>query len=143
MKRIIYILATLAATVTLWSCGPDVDERMVAMDSFMDAQEAAGLYRDSKVEFAFDETKHQAFISTSKLTYRIMNDSADKYLQFVLSEKPEVGKTLNVEAKSYGFGLSSNTTYKNMTVSKIENNFCHLRSSAEAGYVGIIIGWIE
>ncbi len=143
MKRIIYILATLAAAVTLSSCGPDVDERMVAMDSFMDAQEVPGLYRDSKVEFAFDEAKHQAYISTSKLTYRIMDESADKYLQFVLSEKPEVGKSVDVEAKSYGFGLSSNTTYKSMTVDKIENGFCYLRSSADAGYVGIIIGWVE
>lgn len=143
MKRIIYILATLAAAVTITACGPKEDERMTAMDSFMDSQGVPGLYRDSKVEYAFDEAKNQAYLSQSDLIYCIMNDNGDKYLQFKLSDTPVVGQRVDVEAKSFGFGLSSNTTYKNLTVDKIENNLCHLRSSAEAGYVGIIIAWVE
>jgi hypothetical protein len=143
MKRIIYILTALAAAVVMGACGPKVDEQMVAMDNFMDAQDAPGIYRDSKVEYAFDEEKNQAFFSKSLRTFRIMNDNADKYIQFKLSADPVVGQTVDVEAKSYGFGLASNTTYKGLMVDKIENNLCYLRSSAEGGYVGIIIAWIE
>lgn len=142
MKRIIYILTALAAVV-MSACGPKVDEQMVAMDSFMDAQDVPGLYRDSKVEYAFDEAKNQAFFSKAQRTYRIMNDSGDKYIQFQLSADPVEGQTVDVVAKSYGLGLSSNTTYQGLRVDKIEGNLCYLRSSAEGGYVGIIIAWIE
>ncbi len=143
MKRILYIFCALAAAVVMSACGPKEDEQMTAMDNFMDAQNLPGLYRDSKVEFAFNEESHQAFFSKSQRTYRIMNDSADKYLQFQLSADPVEGQTVDVVAKSYGFGLSSNTTYKSLRVDKIENNLCYLRSSAEGGYVGIIIAWVE
>ena len=143
MKRIINIIAALTAAVVMSACGPKEDEQMVAMDGFMDTQEHPGLYRDSKVEFAFDEDNHQAFFSKDQRTFRIMNESADKYLQLQLSADPVVGNTVDVVAKSYGFGLSSNMTYKGLRVDKIENNLCYLRSSAEGGYVGIIIAWIE
>ena len=72
-----------------------------------------------------------------------MNEAGDKYLQFTLSEAPVVGQTVDVVAKSTGFGLSSNTTYNGLKVEKIENNLCYLRSSAEGGYIGIIIAWKE
>lgn len=143
MKRIIHIFVAIAAAVAMSACGPKEDEQMVAMDSFMSSQDAPGLYRDSKVEFAFDENKHQAFFSKSQRVFRIMNDSGDKYLEFTLSADPVVGQSVNVVAKSYGLGLSSNTTYNNLRVDKLENNHCYLRSSAEGGYVGIIIAWIE
>lgn len=144
MKRIIYILTALAAAVVMSACGPKEDPQMVAMDSFMEAQMGVpGLYRDSKVEFAYNENDHQLFFSKSQRIFRIMNTNSDKYLQFQLSADPVEGQTVDVVAKSYGFGLSSNTTYKALIVEKLENNECHLRSTAEGGYVGIIINWIE
>lgn len=143
MKRIIYILTTIAAAVALTACGPKEDERMIAMDGFMDAQDATGLYVDSKVEYAFNKATNQASFSRADRTYCIMNDAGDKFLQFTLSADPVVGQTVDVEATSRGLGLSSKTTYKGMIVDKIENNLCHLRSTAEGGYVGIIIAWID
>jgi len=142
MKRIIKI-ATLVFAVVLSSCGPKEDEKMVAMDGFMEQQNLPGLYRDSKVEYAFNEQTDQCYINTSKCIFRIMNEAGDKYLQFTLSEAPVEGQTVDVVAKSTGFGLSSNTTYNGLKVEKIENNLCYLRSSAEGGYIGIIIAWKE
>lgn len=141
MKRIIYILALLAATA-ITSC-VQTDEKMVAMDNFMNAQDVPGLYRESKAEYAYDQAKNQCFINTSKLTFAIMNDDGSKYLQFKLSTEPVVGQSVDVEANSFGFGLSSKTSYKNMMVKKIENDLCYLQSDAAGGYVGIIIGWKE
>lgn len=142
MKRLIYIFTALLA-LSITACGPEIDEQMVAMDSFMSSQDTPGLYRQSEVEFALDESKYQCYLSPSKLTYRMMDEGGDKYLEFILSKAPVVGETLDVVAKSYGLGLSSNTTYKNLKVEKIENNRCTLRSDAEGGYVGIILGWLE
>ena len=64
MKRIIKI-ATLVFAVILSSCGPKEDEKMVAMDGFMEQQNLPGLYRDSKVEYAFNEQTDQCYINTS------------------------------------------------------------------------------
>lgn len=142
MKRIIKI-AALVCAVVLSSCGPQEDEKMVAMDSFMEQQNVPGLYRDSKVEYAYNEQTDQCYINTSKRTFRIMNEAGDKYLQFTLSDAPVEGQSVDVVAKSSGFGLSSNTTYTGLKVEKLENNLCHLRSNAEGGYIGIIIAWKE
>lgn len=142
MKRIIYIIAALTAAL-MTACGPKEDPIMNAMDTFMDNQTTPGIYRESKVEYAFDIDKDQGYFSKSERIYRIMNENADKYVQFELSDVPVVGQTVNVVTKSFGLGLSSNATYKSLTVDKIENNLCYLRSSAESGYVGIIIVWME
>ncbi len=141
MKRIIYILALLTIT-TLTSCLGG-DPTMDAMDKFMNAQNVPGLYRESAAEFAYDQAKHQCYINTSKLTFAILNDDGSKYVQFTLSEAPVVGQTVDVASKSFGLGLSSNTSYKGLKVDKIENDLCYLRSDAAGGYVGIIIGWKE
>lgn len=144
MKRIIYIFATLL-TLSLIACNPTPkeDEVMVSMDNFMDSQDTPGLYRKSAAEYALNRTSDQCYLNLSKLTFRIMDEGGDKYLQFTLSKAPVVGESLDVVATSYGLGLSSNTTYKDLRVDKIENNLCYLRSTAEGGYVGIIVGWIE
>ncbi len=141
MKRILYIFALLAIT-TLTSCLGG-DPKMEEMDNFMSAQNVPGIYRESVAEFAYDQSKNQCYINTSKLTFAILNDDGSKYLQLVLSKAPVVGESLDVEAKSYGLGLSSSTSYKNLRVDKIENDLCYLRSDATGGYVGIIIGWKE
>lgn len=142
MKRIIYIIAALTAAL-MTACGPKEDPIMNAMDTFMDNQTTPGIYRESKVEYAFDIDKDQGYFNKSERIYRIMNENADKYVQFELSDVPVVGQTVDVVTKSFGLGLSSNATYKHLTVDKIENNLCYLRSSAESGYVGIIIVWME
>lgn len=141
MKRIFNILALLALTLTTSCFG---DKTMDQMDAFMDAQNVPGIYRESNTEFAYDQNSHQCYINTSKLTFSILNDDGTKYLQLILSQAPVVGEVVSeVTAKSYGFGLSSQTIYKDMRVDKIENNLCYLRSDASGGYVGIILGWIE
>lgn len=127
---------------TLASCNPK-DEQMIAMDNFMSTQEAPGIYRDSQVEFTYDENLHQCYLNTSKLTFRIMDEGGDKYLQFTLSKAPVKGESVDVVATSYGLGLSATTTYKNLKVDKLEDDLCYLRSDAAGGYVGIIIGWME
>lgn len=142
MKRLIYIFTALLA-LTFTACGPDVDETMVAMDNFMNTQDTPGIYRQSATEFALDENKHQCYLNPAKRLYRIMDEGGDKYLELTLSKDPVVGEMVDVVAKSYGLGLSSKTTYKNLKVEKIENNRCTLRSDAEGGYVGIILGWLE
>lgn len=142
MKRIIYIFIALAATAMTACNNPKIDEDLVAMESFMDNQEVPGLYRKSKVEFAFDESKHQCCLNPSQLTYRIMDEGGDKFLQFKLSATPVEGEKVDVEATSYGLGLSSSASYKNLTVDRIENNRCYLLSDANGGYIGIIIDWI-
>lgn len=141
MKRIIYIIATLVA-VALTACGPKGDETMDAMNEFMENQELPGIYRKSTTEFVLDESKHQCYLSPNHLTFRIMDEGGDKYLQFTLSKAPVLGEYLDIETTSYGFGLSSSTTYTNLKVEKLEGNRCTLRSDAEGGYIGIIIDWI-
>ncbi len=143
MKRLIYIFAALIS-LTLASCqGPEVDEKMVAMDGFMETQEVPGLYRESQVEYAYDESRNQCYLNISKLTYRIMDEGGDKYLQFTLSKAPVVGENLDVVVTSYGIvGVSATTTYKNLAVKELADNRCVLRSDATGGYVGIIIDWI-
>ena len=140
MKRIIYIVALLAIA-TLTSCFGD--KTMENMDNFMSAQNVPGIYRQSTTEFSYDQSKHQCYINTSKLTFAILNDDGSKYLQLTFSAAPVVGELVDVEAKSYGLGLSASTSYKGLRVDKIENDLCYLRSDAEGGYVGIILGWKE
>lgn len=142
MKRIIYLFAA-ALALTLAACGPKEDPLMVEMDNYMDSQNLPGLYIKSAVEYNFNENTDQCYFSKSNRTFRIMDATGDKYLQFVLSADPVEGQTVDVVTKSYGFGLASNTTYKAMMVEKIENDLCYLRSDAEGGYVGIIIYWID
>lgn len=142
MKRIVYIFATLVALSLVACGGPKEDEVMINMNNFMEMQNTPGLYRKSQVEYALNKESDQCYLNPSQLIFRIMDESGSKYLQLQLSKAPVVGEMVDVEAKSYGLGLSSSTTYKDLTVEKIENNLCTLRSSAEGGYVGIIIPWI-
>lgn len=142
MKRILYFLAA-ALTLTMVACGPKEDPTMKAMDTFMDAQSLPGLYTKSVVDYAFNEDSDQCYFSKSSRTFRIMDATGDKYLQFTLSADPVEGQTVDVVAKSYGLGLSSNTNYNGLMVNKIENDLCYLRSDADGGYVGIIIYWID
>lgn len=141
MKRIIYILAALAVA-TLTACGPKEDEKMIAMDNFMDTQNLPGLYRNSEAEYAFNKSTDQCYLNPELLIFRIMDEGGDKYIQFNLSKAPVVGESVDVEVKTYGMGLS-NTSHKNLKVDKMEDNLCYLRSDAEGGYVGIILHWIE
>lgn len=140
MKRILYIFAFAALALTTSCFG---DKQMDAMNTFMDAQNVPGIYRDSATEFAYDEDAHQCYINANSKVFCIMNDDGSKYLQFTLSAAPVVGEFVDVETKSYGLGLSSSATYKNLRVDKLEEGLCYLRSDAEGGYVGIIIGWME
>ena len=139
MKRILYIFAILALTLVT-ACG---DKQMDAMDAYMDNQNAPGIYRASQPEFTYNEDNHQCYINASSKVFAIMNADGSKYLQFFLSDTPTEGATIDVETKSYGMGLSSSATYKNLRVDKIVDGLCYLRSDADGGYVGIIIGWME
>lgn len=140
MKRILYIFAFVALALTTSCFG---DKQMDAMNQFMDGQNLPGIYRDSKSEFVYDEDAHQCYLNPNDNIFCVMNDDATKYLQFTLSATPVVGELVDVETKSYGMGISSSSTYKGLRVDKIENGLCYLRSDAEGGYVGIIIGWME
>ncbi|MBO7299798.1 MAG: hypothetical protein J6U53_00105 [Tidjanibacter sp.] len=139
MKRILYIFAILALTLVT-ACG---DKQMDEMNEFMDKQNVAGIYRASLAEFTYNEDTHQCYINANSKVFAIMNEDGSKYIQFFLSDTPTVGATIDVETKSYGMGLSSSATYKNLTVDKIVDGLCYLRSDADGGYVGIIIGWME
>jgi hypothetical protein len=146
MKRYIIAVVMIAATIALGtSCNPEpkVDEKFVAIEKYLEAQNVPGIYVDGATEYAFDRTDGQCYISPSTLTFRIANNTAKKYFEVVLSAAPVVGEKVDVESRSKGVGLSSRTTYKGMTVSKIEDNLCYLVGGADADYVGIIIAWIE
>jgi hypothetical protein len=146
MKRYIIAVVMIAATIVLGtSCNPEpkVDEKFVAIEKYLEAQNVPGIYVDGATEYAFDRTDGQCYISPSTLTFRIANNTAKKYFEVVLSAAPVVGEKVDVESRSKGVGLSSRTTYKGMTVSKIEDNLCYLVGGADADYVGIIIAWIE
>lgn len=140
MKRILYIFAFVALALTTSCFG---DKQMEAMNAFMDQQNVPGIYRDSQAEFTYDEAAHQCYINANSKVFCIMNEDGSKYVQFTLSATPAVNEFVDVESKSYGMGLSSSATYKNLRVDKIEDGLCYLRSDAEGGYVGIIIGWME
>ena len=140
MKRILYIFAFVALALTTSCFG---DKQMEALNAFMEKQNAPGIYRDSTSEFTYDEAAHQCYINATSKVFCIMNEDGTKYVQFTLSAAPVVNEFVDVETKSYGMGISSSATYKNLRVDKIEDGLCYLRSDAEGGYVGIIIGWME
>lgn len=146
MKRFIGVAALIVATIILGTgCNPDpkVDEQFVALEEYITSQNTIGIYVDGKAEYQFDHLDGQCSLSPSTLTFRILNNTAKKYFEAVLSQAPVVGETLDVETRSKGVGLSSKTTYKGMKVTKIENNLCYLAGGADANYTGIIIAWIE
>lgn len=146
MKRYIIAAVMIAATLVLGtSCNPEpkLDEKYVAIKEYLDVQNVPGIYVDGTAEYVFDHEDGQCYLSPSDLTFRIANNTAKKYFEVVLSAAPVVGEKVDVESRSKGVGLSSRTTYKGMTVTKIEENLCYLVGGADADYVGIIITWIE
>lgn len=151
MKRIIIALAaTIAISTALTSCQTDnnTDKTLEALQSYVDLQNTPGIYTHEngkgKAIYAFDRNDGQGYFNSSKLTYRIMNNDANKYIQFTLSEAPTVGESVDVKVASSGIrGVSSNTTYKAMKVERIENNLCYLLGGADTKYTAIILAWID
>lgn len=144
MKRIFSIFAiSVALLFAATSCGPKEDEKLVALQEYIDGQNIPGLYTAGSPEYVFNKADGQCYINTSTLTFRIQNNTANKYLDFILSKAPVVGKTVDVTIKSKGVGLASNATYRSMTVDKIEENLCYLVGGEEANYTAMIIAWME
>ena len=145
MKRLVYIgLALLATIIVGTGCNPiTVDKQFVELENYIAAQNQVGIYTNGTPEYVFDHEDGQCTLSPSLLTFRILNNTAKKYFEVVLSAPPVVGELVDVETRSKGVGLSSKTTYKGMKVTKMENNLCFMAGGAECDYTGIIIAWIE
>lgn len=145
MKRIFSIFAiSVALLIAATSCGPKEDEKLVALEEYIDAQDVPGLYTSSGPKYAFDKKDGQCYVNASTLTFRIQNNTANKYLDFTLSEAPVVGNTVEVAIKSKGLsGVPTSSTFRAMKVDKIENNLCYLVGGEEANYTAMIIVWIE
>lgn len=135
------MLAAMVAVAT--SCGPKEDKTLIELTDYVTAQDQPGLYSNGVAEYVFNHEDGQCYINTSRLMFRIQNNTANKYFQVELSEAPVVGKSVNVVAKSKGVGLSTNITYNGMVVEKIEDGLCYLVGGESVNYKAIIIGWVE
>ncbi len=151
MKRIFTIATILVATISsITSCvTPETgDKQLEALSVYMDLQETPGVYTyvdgKGKAVYTFNQSDGQGYFNKSKLTYRIMNNDASKYVQFVLSAEPVVGESVDVKAMSKNIKeLSSSVTYKAMKVDRIEDNHIYLLGGADTKYTALILVWIE
>lgn len=151
MKRIFTIATILVATISsITSCvTPETgDKQLEALATYMDLQETPGVYTyvdgKGKAVYTFNQSDGQGYFNKSKLTYRIMNNDASKYVQFVLSAEPVVGESVDVKATSKNIKeLSSSVTYKAMKVDRIEDNHIYLLGGADTKYTALILVWIE
>ena len=152
MKRIFTIATILVAAITtaLTSCvSPEVgDKQLDALTSYIGLQETPGIYSlvdgIGKAVYTFNQSDGQGYFNKSKLTYRIMNNDANKYVQFVLSAEPVVGESVEVKVTSKNIKeISSNVTYKTMKVDRMEDNLLYLVGGADTKYTALILVWIE
>lgn len=142
MKRLTIILLTLLSAVALSSCVKE-DPKEKAINTYVKTQSTYGLYRDNSVLFSYNTYDCQWYFNKSTRTFRIMNNDASKYAQFILSAAPVKGKSVDVAFTSYGYGLPSAVAYKSMKVTKMEDGLCWLYGGEGSSYTGIIIGWID
>ncbi len=149
MKRI-FTIATLILAVALTSCvTPETgDKQLDALTSYMDLQDVPGVYtyanEQGKSVYTFNQSDGQGYFNKSKLTYRIMNNEGNKYVQFVLSAEPVAGQSVDVKMTSKGIKeLSSSVTYKAMKVDRLEDNKVYLIGGADTKYTALILVWIE
>ena len=151
MKRI-FTIATLILAAALTSCvTPETgDKQLDVLTSYIGGEETPGIY--SLVEgkgtgtpvYTFNQSDGQGYFNKSKLTYRIMNNEGNKYVQFVLSAEPVVGQSVDVKMTSKGIKeLSSSVTYKAMKVDRLEDNKLYLVGGADTKYTALILVWIE
>ena len=99
-----------------------------------------------KAVYTFNQSDGQGYFNKSKLTYRIMNNEGNKYVQFVLSAEPVVGQSVDVKMTSKGIKeLSSSVTYKTMKVVRMEDNLLYLvgGGGADTKPTALILVWIE
>ncbi len=151
MKRIFTIAIILVATITsITSCvTPEVgDKQLDALTVYMDLQDVPGVYtyanEQGRSTYTFNQSDGQGYFNKSKLTYRIMNNEGNKYVQFVLSAEPKVGQIVDVKMTSKGIKeLSSSVTYKAMKVDRLEDNKVYLIGGADTKYTALILVWIE
>ena len=151
MKRIFAIATLVVATLaTFSSCTPQSmgDKQLEALTGYMELQNIPGVYAYEnelgKALYTFNQSDGQGYFNKSKLTYRIMNNEANKYVQFVLSAEPVVGSTVDVKMTSKSIKeLSSNVTYKSMLVDRLEGNLLYLIGGADTKYTALILVWIE
>lgn len=149
--KIAILVAITAATMSAFTaCTPEVsiDKQLVALEGYIDLQTTPGIYAYQNGAgtpiYTFDRNDGQGYFNKSKLTYRIMNTEANKYVQFVLSAEPVVDQTVDVKVTSSGVkGVSSNVTYKAMKVERIDNNLCYLVGGADTKYTALIVAWID
>ncbi|MBP3382389.1 MAG: hypothetical protein J6K78_00580 [Tidjanibacter sp.] len=149
MKRI-FTIATLILAAALTSCvTPETgDKQLDALTSYMDLQDVPGVYtyanEQGKSTYTFNQSDGQGYFNKSKLTYRIMNNEGNKYVQFVLSAEPVAGQSVDVKMTSKGIKeLSSSVTYKAMKVDRLEDNKVYLIGGADTKYTALILVWIE
>ena len=150
MKRIFAIATLVVATLAAFSSCTPQQEEIVALTDYMDLQEVPGVYTydtaaaKGKALYTFSQSDGQGYFNKSKLTYRIMNNEGNKYVQFILSAEPEVDSTVDVKMTSKGLKeISSNVTYKAMKVERMEGNLLYLIGGAETKYTALILVWIE
>ena len=151
MKRIFTIATILVATISsITSCvTPETgDKQLEALTTYMDLQETPGVYtfvnEQGKAVYTFNQSDGQGYFNKSKLTYRIMNNEGNKYVQFVLSAEPVAGQSVDVKMTSKGIKeLSSSVTYKAMKVDRLEDNKLYLVGGADTKYTALILVWIE
>jgi hypothetical protein len=149
MKRI-FTIATLILAAALTSCvTPETgDKQLEALTVYMDLQDVPGVYtyanEQGKSVYTFNQSDGQGYFNKSKLTYRIMNNEGNKYVQFVLSAEPVAGQSVDVKMTSKGIKeLSSSVTYKAMKVDRLEDNKVYLVGGADTKYTALILVWIE
>lgn len=155
MKRIFTIaISILVAAAAVTSCvSPETgDKQLDVLTSYISWQETPGIY--SLVEgkgtgtavYTFNQSNGQGYFNKSKLTYRIMNNEGNKYVQFVLSAEPVVGQSVEVKVTSKNIKeISSNVTYKTMKVVRMEDNLLYLvgGGGADTKPTALILVWIE
>lgn len=146
----IFTIATLILAAALTSCvTPETgDKQLDALTSYMDLQDVPGVYtyanEQGKSTYTFNQSDGQGYFNKSKLTYRIMNNEGNKYVQFVLSAEPVAGQSVDVKMTSKGIKeLSSSVTYKAMKVDRLEDNKVYLIGGADTKYTALILVWIE
>lgn len=151
MKRIFTIaISILVAAAAVTSCvTPETgDKQLEALTTYMDLQETPGVYtfvnEQGKAVYTFNQSDGQGYFNKSKLTYRIMNNEGNKYVQFVLSAEPVVGQSVDVKMTSKGIKeLSSSVTYKAMKVDRLEDSRLYLIGGADTKYTALILVWVE
>lgn len=98
-----------------------------------------GLYDEEKGGFLFDKTTHQFAVNPKTLTFRILDNDGDKYVEITLSAMPTADDAVTAKLRS-NVGLEDRTI-ENIILLRKDNENLWLWS--DSAVTGLLLPWYD